>query len=359
MGGITLTRREPTLVIPFWVRIATETSLSPGWLLIAFPAVLYPTYLLLEVLFGRGLAAAMDFGGDFEARMVLLWAAVLGYVVMVGTFVAQGTLRDLDALRQALAGGEAAYAHARLQLTRFNRRRLWIGGLIFLALFCLRGELAIGRWSSLLAGEWSLRSICIVAVGSAFFISVGWLTVYLIDSARVYSRIGEEGVAVDLLDLTPLSPLTHHGLRIVFFLTIIMAVGVVMGFLLPPEAPRRSSSILWILNFVWYAIVASAAFLLPLRGLRRHIRSRKAEELARIREEIRLDRELVAQRGPDSAGASGRLPGLMAYEKRIESVREWPFDAPTLARFFLYVAIPLGSWVGGALVERLLGAALD
>jgi hypothetical protein len=40
-------------------------------------------------------------------------------------------------------------------------------------------------------------------------------------------------------------------------------------------------------------------------------------------------------------------------------VREWPFDAPTLTRFFLYVAIPLGSWVGGALVERLLGAALD
>ena len=45
--------------------------------------------------------------------------------------------------------------------------------------------------------------------------------------------------------------------------------------------------------------------------------------------------------------------------KQIKSVREWPFDAPTLTRFFLYVAIPLGSWIGGALVERLLGAALD
>ena len=60
-----------------------------------------------------------------------------------------------------------------------------------------------------------------------------------------------------------------------------------------------------------------------------------------------------------SADAGGRLPGLLAYKHEIESVREWPFDAPTLIRFFLYVAIPLGSWVGGALVERLLGAALD
>jgi hypothetical protein len=53
------------------------------------------------------------------------------------------------------------------------------------------------------------------------------------------------------------------------------------------------------------------------------------------------------------------MPGLLAYMNQIESVREWPFDAPTLTRFFLYVAIPLGSWVGGALVERLLGVALD
>ena len=71
------------------------------------------------------------------------------------------------------------------------------------------------------------------------------------------------------------------------------------------------------------------------------------------------DRDLVAGRGSDSAEAGARLPGLLAYAKTIESVREWPFDAPTLTRFFLYAAIPLGSWIGGALVERLLDAALD
>ena len=27
-----MAQREPALVTPFWVRIATETSLSPGWL---------------------------------------------------------------------------------------------------------------------------------------------------------------------------------------------------------------------------------------------------------------------------------------------------------------------------------------
>jgi len=35
-----------------------------------------------------------------------------------------------------------------------------------------------------------------------------------------------------------------------------------------------------------------------------------------------------------------------------------PFDAAMRARFLLYAAIPLGSWLGGALVERLLGSVL-
>ena len=41
-----MSQREPALVTPFWVHIATETSLSPGWLLIVFPAVLYPDILI-------------------------------------------------------------------------------------------------------------------------------------------------------------------------------------------------------------------------------------------------------------------------------------------------------------------------
>jgi len=349
-----MAEREPALVTPFWVRIATETSLSPGWLLIAFPAVLYPAYLALEALFGRGVAAAMDFGGDYEARIFPFWATLLGYNSMMGVYVARGTFRDLEALRPVLPAGEGAYADLRQQFTRFERRRLWIGGLIGLAFFCLIAEFGAGRWTRLLAGEWSLRSTCLVAAGSAFWIVLGRGALYIIDSARLYSRIGERHVAVDLLDLGPLSPLTRHGLRIVLLTVIITAAAVVVATASNPFAfgsPVTGA----ILGCLWAVPLVTAAFLLPVRGLRRQIRARKAEELARVREDIRRNRELAAE----SAEAGGRLPGLIAYMNQIESVREWPFDAPTLTRFFLYVAIPLGSWVGGALVERLLGAALD
>ncbi len=53
------------------------------------------------------------------------------------------------------------------------------------------------------------------------------------------------------------------------------------------------------------------------------------------------------------------MPGLLAYKQFVESVREWPIDSSTLLRFALYLGLPIGSWLGGALVERLLDLVLD
>jgi hypothetical protein len=39
-------------------------------------------------------------------------------------------------------------------------------------------------------------------------------------------------------------------------------------------------------------------------------------------------------------------------------VREWPYDAPTLARFAFLVLLAVGSWLGGALVERVVNLFL-
>ena len=39
-------------------------------------------------------------------------------------------------------------------------------------------------------------------------------------------------------------------------------------------------------------------------------------------------------------------------------MREWPFDASALLRFGLYTAVGVGSWLGAALVERLLDTVL-
>jgi hypothetical protein len=101
--------------------------------------------------------------------------------------------------------------------------------------------------------------------------------------------------------------------------------------------------------------VGALAFFLPIRGVHRRLRGAKREELARVRRAVR------EERGPtlEGRGSGERLPALLAYEARIERVREWPFDVPTLLRFLALALVAAGSWLGGAVVERVLGLFLD
>ena len=98
--------------------------------------------------------------------------------------------------------------------------------------------------------------------------------------------------------------------------------------------------------------LACVSLLLPLRGLRDSIRRAKQRELAWCHEQIRRAREGSAR---DSTLS---LADLVAYRGLVEAVREWPLDAPTLRRFALYLVIPLASWLGGALVERMVDAVV-
>ena len=41
------------------------------------------------------------------------------------------------------------------------------------------------------------------------------------------------------------------------------------------------------------------------------------------------------------------------------SVRDWPFDLSIVSRSFLLSLLGAGSWLGGAVVERLLNLLLD
>jgi hypothetical protein len=50
---------------------------------------------------------------------------------------------------------------------------------------------------------------------------------------------------------------------------------------------------------------------------------------------------------------------IVAYKQVVDGVREWPFDASTVMRFALYLLIPLASWSGGAVVERVIDSLLE
>jgi hypothetical protein len=164
--------------------------------------------------------------------------------------------------------------------------------------------------------------------------------VVIVESLRL-SRLSDTFESVDLLDLAPYQPLVRQGL----INALLLIGGVSVMSLLGVES--RYGSVLagfWISSI----LLAWAGLMLPLRGIRKKIREAKNQELDWCR------RALIRERDDLKAGADKQINigQVVAYREMINDIRNWPFDNPTLVRFALYLLIPLGSWLGGAFVER-------
>jgi hypothetical protein len=145
--------------------------------------------------------------------------------------------------------------------------------------------------------------------------------------------------------------------RLALFWLLLWAVWVPLLFV----SPVKGNALLAFSALVGIGITLSAvAVAIPTRGARRRVSEAKAAELAELRRTIERERDTALDANhPNRVDAAARLPGLLAYEARIEAVPEWLLDPRSLRRVGLYLLIPLASWVGGALIERLVDVALD
>ena len=160
------------------------------------------------------------------------------------------------------------------------------------------------------------------------------------ESARL-SQFSDDIESLDLLDMRPYQPLIRQGLTNALLVFGMVSVLSLLGV----------ESRYWpLLVGSWskFIVVAWIGLMLPLRGIRKKIRAAKDHELDWCRQSLKTSRDAL------KSGAGGRqsIDEIMAYKTMIESIRNWPFDSPTLVRFTLYLLIPLGSWLGGAFVER-------
>jgi hypothetical protein len=164
--------------------------------------------------------------------------------------------------------------------------------------------------------------------------------VMVMESTRL-SRLSSAIKAVDLLDLQPYQPLIRQGLT-----NALLMIGLVSVTSLLVVESRYAAMLVsaWITCtlFAWMGLI------LPLRGIRSKVRAAREAELRWCTQTL-----MAARDGLKSGnGEQKSIAEVLAYKSIIENVRNWPFDNPTLVRFGIYLLIPLGSWLGGAFVER-------
>jgi hypothetical protein len=322
---------------PWTLRVYDALPGGPLWIGIGFTVALSLLFLIGRTLAGNDLYSDPN---DFrialtQILMTTYWASAYAYLLSS----VRTTIGDLSPVGRHAADWQSI-------VERAGKYRRGLLPLLGVASFLIVGVGTTNITTPAPTNPWDLQlwsyDVYWHRVTTVFFL---WWTactcyVLVVESARL-SRLSDEFDSLDLFDLAPYQPLVRQGL--VNALLVIGGVSVMS--LLGVES--RYGSVLaafWILSI----LLAWLGLMLPLRGIRKKIIEAKNQELDRCR------RALIRERDDLKAGTDKqtKIGQVVAYREMINDIRNWPFDNPTLVRFALYLLIPLGSWLGGAFVER-------
>ncbi len=291
-------------------------------------------------------------GISFDGRNHLTMAVLLGFVLAATRWTKRVAVRALETLKPASTLSTEAFSaeirHTSV-LSSAARGASFAGAVVVgIAIIPLSsGEpgsyLRLSKWNA--HHVWAIANhilLFTIMFRSAFRSTAGW---------RALDRISRSLRHIDLLDREALAPIGRYGFP---------------GAILWLAGGSLASLLAWGMENVWplvailCAILALATFsmLRPMQIVHGRLHEAKRGELKRVREKIANAKEASLSNHTIASDQAALLPGLLAYEVRIESVREWPFDTPTLLRFAALALLAVGSWLGGAVVERALGAVI-
>jgi hypothetical protein len=317
-------------------------------------AGLMALYGAMELALGRPAGGA---GHDLVGLglMTLLLCLLLAYALTAEVALTREAERNARRIRPLLAAGDGEARALEARLADPPR-----GVMLACSLFGLAVSLVVPLlevpdepWGPYDPRHWIPETVWHRVLTPLVGWTMGRLLGRIVVASRVFSRLAERLPRVDLLDPASLVPFVRQGMA--HTLAIVGFVALFSFYLIDLERYAR----MWATVGSVTVVVAGAGLLLPVRGVHRRLRAAKREELARVDAAIRGEPGALA--GSPIASREGRadLADLVAWRGLVQGAHEWPFDASTLVRFALYLLIPLGSWSGGALVERLVDALLD
>ena len=348
----------PPSRIPFEIALGLRLGLGPAATGLLVAAVLAAGALAFHAAVAGGLLRVEEFVSlGFATRASLIASLATGYVFFASRYGAIGSYRDareLGLLPDATPDLEASYEMPP-DVAAQGRRIALLGVLFFLITLELPNWLAgIGFF-----GAW--RSFHVLAylqfVGVLFFWCAGRAAFLSLRGMRALGALAEAELRIDLLDLAPLSVFGRAAVRNCLLWLVSFSLGSLV--FLNPEVTFRESLVVFVPVFLVNLTIAGLALWLPLRGVHERVSAAKRAELARIDAALRGDAAALRETRIAHWDHGAGLADLLAYRRYVDDVRSWPFEGPTLGRLALFVLIPIGSWVGGALVERAVEAALQ
>ena len=336
------------------IRPFEASKLSPAWLglclAIAWLGIVGLTHTVAYIMIGP---VALPFSPARFALTHVVDATLIGLLLAGHAHLYLGAVSDLRRLRPLLPGDDTDFERLTRDVPNLStpiRMGVTILGLV--------GGVAVAILDPTLydlnrdLARTDPRYLVFVLQNVLFAVLGSRLCAAEIHMTRAYARLGEQ-VEVDLFDQSILLVFARKGLRSVV-VWVLISSALSMFWVLDSAGQANVVVAIGLLALVTVALVA------PTRGVHLRIAAVKATELARVTEAIRLERAAtLAPRCADAPPEDARLGNLIQYQEFVKSIREWPFDVSIVARSVLLIVLGVGSWLGGAVVERLLGLALD
>ena len=299
-----------------------------------------------------------------STRVTIVLSLLIGYVMAVARHATVSQYRDLQSMGLADPDVDPERVSIRGTMTqlRASRRAGALGLLAAAAVALWFGWREAGGLGAGLVG--GLDGIRGWSFGDTWIFVLGSILMWLVARAIYFNLRGNDAfetpstgdIEIDLLDTRRLHPFGRLGVRSALYWLVGISIG---SPLLVDPALSPTDRLVFIPLFGVSLVVAILALLLPVRGIQRRIRRAKEDELARIDAAIGGDDDALRATRVGSRRPAPGLADLIAYRGYVEEVREWPFDGSAWVRFLLFSAIPVGSWVAAAFVERGITALLD
>jgi hypothetical protein len=336
-------------------RLFDRVPLAPLWLASLGSLALLATFVALAAATGD-LAAFLASGSSVwqnrDARLAVLLSLFVAYLPLARRALLRGSRANLEALRASPAFGPGGLDTALRGLPEASRRGRALAGALGVLVVPLTA-LLVDRDPGLYLrpGYWHLAQLWEFGLGGLLGWNAGRLAHAMRSEGQRLSELGRRLPRIDLLDPASLEPFARQGLLFALPGLILLSF---LAFNLGDRGWIGAALVLGTATLAW----TGAAAWLPLRGVHARMRRAKAEELARVHAAIRGDASALAESAIAGRGASAGLADLVAWRALVLAAPEWPLPPALRARFALYLALPLGSWLGGALAQRLLDALL-
>jgi hypothetical protein len=328
------------------LRLSRAVGLGPVRLGLA----VMPAYWLLWLSWGALGAAVGGVPGWARGWPQIRWeivnAVMIGYLVAATVGAVEGARRDLRGLRALLGEAPREFEDLLDRATNTPAPLLHLGSAVGIVVGVLIVALDPRVWGQRAFDLGDPQLVWVIFRN----VLTNWLAWRLGFHEIVLARgfgLAARRVAVDLLDARPLAAFGRKSQR-----SVVVWVGFLVIFSTFWLGDAAGSANVFFLALILAFLVP--IYLLPLLGVHRRLLAAKQAELERVTERIR--RAVSGAEAPPASQA--RLADWIAYRGLVEGAPEWPLNVPALVRSLLFVALGVGSWLGGAVVERLLGAFL-